>query len=174
MDEVATLHDLDARLRAVEARLGMDRAGTAEPAAAPGDAETFWVLEGLRRRLRGVEDGGVVFAGAVRAAGGHATWQYGLTTETLLAVDHEDAEAAAGRLAALGHPVRLRILLAVLRGRTSPAELAELQGTGTTGQVYHHVRALTAAGWLRSGGRGHVQVPADRVVPLLVALATAL
>ena len=124
------LRDLDARLRAVEARLGTDQGGTAEPGAAPGDAESSWVLEGLRRRLRGVEDGGVLFAGAVRTAGGHATWQYGLTTEALLAVDREDAEAAAGRLAALGHPVRLRILLAVLLGRTSPAELTELQGTG--------------------------------------------
>jgi hypothetical protein len=70
--------------------------------------------------------------------------------------------------------VRLRLLLAVLRGTTSPAELAEVPGTGTSGQIYHHIRALTAAGWLRSSGRGQVQVPAERVVPLLAALATTL
>ena len=56
--------------------------------------------------------------------------------------------------------MRLRLLLAVLRGTTSPAELAEVPGTGTSGQIYHHIRTLTAAGWLRSVGRGQVQVPA--------------
>ena len=83
-------------------------------------------------------------------------------------------DTAAGRLAALGHPVRLRLLLAVLRGATGPAELAEVPGIGTSGQIYHHIRTLTAAGWLRASGRGQVQVPAERVVPLLVALATTL
>ena len=80
----------------------------------------------------------------------------------------------AARLAALGHPVRLRLLLAVLRGATGTAELAEVPGIGTSGRIYHHIRTLTAAGWLRASGRGQVQVPADRVVPLLVALATTL
>ena len=70
--------------------------------------------------------------------------------------------------------MRLRLLLAVLRGTTSPAELAEVPGIGTSGQIYHHIRTLTAAGWLRASGRGQVQVPAERVVPLLVALATTL
>ena len=65
-------------------------------------------------------------------------------------------------------------LLAVLRGATGPAELAEEPGIGTSGQIYHHIRTLTAAGWLRASGRGQVQVPAERVVPLLVALATTL
>ena len=92
----------------------------------------------------------------------------------LLDTDEGDVESAAGRLAALGHPVRLRLLLAVLRGATGPAELAEEPGIGTSGQIYHHIRTLTAAGWLRASGRGQVQVPAERVVPLLVALATTL
>jgi len=89
-------------------------------------------------------------------------------------LDADDGETAAGRLAALGHPVRLRLLLAVLRGATGPAELAEVPGIGTSGQIYHHIRTLTATGWLRASGRGQVQVPAERVVPLLVALATTL
>jgi hypothetical protein len=49
--------------------------------------------------------------------------------------------------------VRLRLLLAVLRGATGPAELAEVPGIGTSGQIYHHIRTLTAAGWLRASGR---------------------
>jgi hypothetical protein len=66
----------------------------------------------------------------------------------------------------------LRLLLAVLDGHSSPTDLAALDGMGTSGQVYHHLRTLTAAGWLRSAGRSRVEVPAERVVPLLVALAT--
>lgn len=168
--------DLDARLRAVEARLGTERAGGDRPDGPPvrADAGTFWVLEGLRERLAGVEGGGVVLAGTVETALGSADWQYGLTTAALLDLDLDAADTVAARLSALGHPVRLRLLLAVLRGHASPAALADLDGMGTTGQVYHHVRTLTAAGWLRSGGRGQLHVPAERVVPLLVAVMTAL
>src|SRR5689334_4378883 len=57
----------------------------------------------------------------------------------------------AARLAALGHPVRLRLLLAVLRGATGTAELAEVPGIGTSGRIYHHTRTLTAAGWPTAG-----------------------
>ena len=159
------LADLEARLRAVESRLGIgpsDRPPTPDP-------KTFWVLEGLRER-----EGGVVFAGDVDTAAGPVAWQYGLPTRALVDADDGSVDIAASRLAALGHPVRLRLLLAVLRGATGPAELAEVPGTGTSGQIYHHIRTLTSAGWLRSGGRGQVHVPAERVVPLLIALATTI
>jgi hypothetical protein len=162
----AAWQDLDARMRVVEARLGIGVSTVEERAP---DPETFWVLDGLRRRPGG---NGVVFAGEVTTAAGPVAWQYGLPAEALL--DGEDVENCAGKLAALGHPVRLRLLLAVLRGTTSPTELAEMPGTGTSGQIYHHIRTLTTAGWLRSAGRGHVQVPAERVVPLLVALAATI
>jgi hypothetical protein len=169
--DTEALRDLDARLRAVEARLDDEPAGRP---AVTADAQTFWVLEGLRERLAGSEGGEVVFAGAVETAAGATSWQYGHPTEALLDLDEGAAVTAAARLSALGHPVRLRLLLAVLRGHTSPAALAELDGMGTTGQVYHHVRTLTATGWLRSAGRGQIHVPGERIVPLLVAVATAL
>jgi hypothetical protein len=166
--------ELEERLRTVELRLGIgatDRTPVSEP-------ETFWVLDGLRARGRE----GVVFAGDVHTTAGPVAWQYGLPADALLDTGgggveggvEVDVEGAAARLAALGHPVRLRLLLAVLRGATGPAELAEVPGIGTSGQIYHHIRTLTAAGWLRASGRGQVQVPAERVVPLLVALATTL
>ena len=53
---------------------------------------------------------------------------------------------AAESFAALGHAVRLRLLREILGGRRTAAELAELEGLGTTGQIYHHLRQLTAAG----------------------------
>lgn len=113
----------------------------------------------------------MLFTGAVRIpAGQRYEWQYGLVTDTVL---DRDWGAAAESFAALGQPVRLRLLREILGGCCTAAELTELDGTGTTGQIYHHLRQLTAAGWLHTAARGRYEVPADRVVPLLVMLTAA-
>ncbi len=164
---------LDARLRVVEARLRIGEEGVDDTGTPDLDPETFWVLTGLRQRLGAVEGGGITYAGTVETPGGSVEWQYGLPTETLLALDEGAIESASSRLAALGHPIRLRLMLAVVRGISSPAELAALDGMGTSGQIYHHLRTLTAAGWLRSAGRSRLEVPAERLVPLLVAVTAA-
>ncbi|WND36660.1 winged helix-turn-helix domain-containing protein [Streptomyces sp. BB1-1-1] len=156
--------DLERRLAALEAA---DR-----PAPHLGEGE-FWALEGLKEQLAEMRaaDGGVLFTGAVRLPTGERyEWQHGALTEGLLDVDWaETAEA----FAALGHPVRLRLLREILGGRRTAAELAELDEVGTTGQIYHHLRQLTGAGWLHTTGRGRHEVPPGRVVPLLVALSAA-
>jgi hypothetical protein len=74
---------------------------------------------------------------------------------------------------ALSHPVRLQLVQRVLNGTTSTAELAEAESLGTTGQLHHHLRALVAAGWLTSTGRGRWGVPGPRIIPLLVMIAAA-
>ncbi|WP_016697027.1 winged helix-turn-helix domain-containing protein [Actinoalloteichus spitiensis] len=167
---------VEARLAALEERLAALEAGRdrdAIPDPGEGDlAERFWVLRGLRQRMP-AESGGLVYAGVLRGATTPVEWQYGHSTEELLALESPDAESTAERLAALGSPVRLRLLREVLNGVTSAAELASLDSMGTKGQVYHHVRILTAAGWLRSAGRGALEVPPTRVIPLLLALAAA-
>jgi hypothetical protein len=56
--------------------------------------------------------------------------------------------------------------------RLVPSLLARNE-VGTTGQIYHHLRQLTGAGWLHTTGRGRYEVPPGRVVPLLVAVAVA-
>ncbi|MFF4526809.1 ArsR/SmtB family transcription factor [Streptomyces bluensis] len=136
------------------------------------DASDFWALNGLKEQLAelGATDGGVLFTGAVRLPTGERyEWQHGTLTEDLV---DDDWTRAAEPLAALGHPVRLRLLREILGGRRTAAELAELDGVGTTGQIYHHVRQLSGAGWLHTTARGRYEVPAGRVVPLLVALLT--
>ncbi|WP_055549666.1 helix-turn-helix transcriptional regulator [Streptomyces sp. NBRC 110028] len=130
-------------------------------------SEVFWALEGLRRRITG--QGQVLFTGAVELPTGRRyEWQQGATTDGLLGADWSEHAAS---YAALGHPVRLTLLRAVLGGTRSAAELQETAGLNTTGQLYHHLKQLTAAGWLQAEGRGHYQVPAGRVVPLLVLLS---
>ncbi|MFE9580663.1 ArsR/SmtB family transcription factor [Nocardia sp. NPDC006044] len=116
-------------------------------------------------------NGGVLFAGSVRLpAGEHYGWQATFTTGDLI---EDDWAETAECLAALGNPVRLRLLREIMGGRRTAAELVGLEGVGTSGQVYHHLRQLAAVGWLHTAGRGRFEVPAARVVPLLIALASA-
>lgn len=159
-------------------RVASDDARPADPAPGPArDADTFWALEALRARLPGPEEdvavpgGAVVFTGIADTANGRAEWQYGQTTAALVESDEGTDEIVATQLAALGSPARVRLMREVLSGRDTVADLVALEGFGTTGQVYHHVRTLTAAGWLRSAGRSRFVVPPERVVPLLVILA---
>ncbi|MFF0450044.1 ArsR/SmtB family transcription factor [Streptomyces sp. NPDC004609] len=163
--------DLEERVAELERRLG---ALEKERAEAPSIGEgPLWALEGLKEQLAGIGagDGGVMFTGAVRLPTHERyEWQYGALTEELLEGDWSDA---AESFAALGHPVRLRLLREILAGRRTVAELTEPVGLGTTGKVYHHLRQLTSTGWLHIESRGRYEVPAARVVPLLVVLTAA-
>lgn len=116
-------------------------------------------------------NGGVLFAGSVRLpTDEHYGWQATFTTGDLI---EDDWAETAECLAALGNPVRLRLLREIIGGRRTAAELVGLEGVGTSGQVYHHLRQLAAVGWLHTAGRGRFEVPAARLVPLLIALASA-
>ncbi|MFF8677200.1 ArsR/SmtB family transcription factor [Streptomyces sp. NPDC015237] len=165
------MEQLEQRVADLERRLAALEEAGERPAPRPGEGD-FWALEGLKEPLAelGAAAGGVLFTGSVRLATGEQyAWQHGALTEGLLDADWaESAEV----FAALGHPVRLRLLREILGGRRTAAELAELDGVGTTGQIYHHLRQLTGAGWLHTTGRGRHEVPPGRVVPLLVALST--
>lgn len=170
MDLEQRVAELERRLAALEQASGRPRSAPS-PTREPGD--DLWALHAFKDQLAelGADNGGVLFTGAVRTpTGKRYEWQYGLVTDTVLDADWADA---ADSFAALGQPVRLRLLREVLGGRCTAAELTELDGTGTTGQIYHHLRQLTAAGWLHTAARGRYEVPADRVVPLLVMLTAA-
>ncbi|WP_110468492.1 winged helix-turn-helix domain-containing protein [Williamsia limnetica] len=168
------LREVEARLTALEEKTPSADAGTMDSNHRKGAQDNrFWVLEGLREQLGGAS-GGLIYSGIAPTAAGPVEWQYGHTAQEILELDDDHAAIVADRLAALGSPIRLQLLLAVLGGTTSVADLSALEAMGTTGQVYHHVRILSAAGWLRPAGRGAVQVPPDRVVPAMLALASAL
>ncbi|WP_393059397.1 ArsR/SmtB family transcription factor [Streptomyces sp. LN549] len=179
--------ELEERVSELERRLE-ELVGDGRPDAPRPTGADFWALEGLKQQLSGAgaTDGGVLYTGAVRLPTGERyEWQYGALTEQLLGngalgeADGHDGEAGADwsdtaeSFAALGHPVRLRLLREILGGRRTAAELAALDETGTTGQIYHHLRLLTGAGWLHTKGRGRYEVPGARVVPLLVVLTAA-
>lgn len=170
--------DLEERVRALERRLTALEGGESgdTPAAPPVHGGDFWALKRLKEDLQsaGAAAGGVLFTGAVRLSPQERyEWQAATPADALLAEDGPADSATADSLAALGHPIRLRLLRAVLGGIRTVAELAELPEVGTTGQIYHHLRQLTGAGWLQTAGRGRYEVPAARVVPLLVMLSAA-
>ncbi|MEU0223441.1 helix-turn-helix domain-containing protein [Streptomyces sp. NPDC006284] len=165
------MEELEHRVADLERRLAaLESADRPAPHLGAGD---FWALEGLKEQLARMRaaDGGVLFTGAVRLpAGEQYEWQHGALTDGLMDADWAES---ADVFAALGHPVRLRLLREILGGRRTAAELAELEEVGTTGQIYHHLRQLTGAGWLHAAGRGRHEVPPGRVVPLLVVLSAA-
>lgn len=133
--------------------------------------ETFWALDGLRsRRDRhdSTRAGVVMLAGSLNLPDDSPVeWQQGAATADLLDVEWSDRAAA---FAALGHPVRVELLRHILNGTRSTAALAEVEGLGTTGQLHHHLRQLVTAGWVRQTARGRYDVPAAKVVSLLVCL----
>lgn len=168
------MDDLPARVAALEERVAALES-VATPTTPPLDTDAddrFWALTGLTARVdRPASSGAVMMVGDVRTpAGDEARWQYALTTDDLLAADWSDL---APVLAALGHPVRLALLRAVLDGARTARELADAVDVGSTGQVYHHLRQLQAAGWLRAAAGGEHVVPAERLVPLLMTLLAA-
>lgn len=171
MTDDSRMTALEARVAALESRLAVrlgSAADTDPPASTPDpavDPDVFWALLGLEARAP--DPGAVMIVGSVATPAGQvARWQLGAGTQDLL----DDAwDGVADRLAALGHPVRLRLLQQVLHGTSTARELTEVEGIGTSGQVYHHLRQLTAAGWLRNRG-SHYEVPIEALVPLLTTI----
>ncbi|MEU0506805.1 winged helix-turn-helix domain-containing protein [Nocardia sp. NPDC005998] len=163
---------LEERLAELERRLDtMELAGDSNGRANGSVPPEGWALRPLREQFADERNGGVMFAGSGRLPSAEQyNWQIQFSTDDIVAYDWDDA---AECLAALGSPVRLRILREIIRGSRTAAELTDLDEVGTSGQIYHHLRQLAATGWLHTVGRGRFEVPPNRVVPLLVALATA-
>ncbi|WP_284642906.1 ArsR family transcriptional regulator [Paenibacillus silviterrae] len=83
-----------------------------------------------------------------------------------------DGEKAAKVLAAISHKQRLDILKSVMVQPLTGSELVERLQMGTTGQLYHHMKALLGAGLLVQEDRGgKYSLPPHRSLPLLLLLA---
>jgi hypothetical protein len=163
------------RVAALEAAAAASR----ETSAARGTAQLtanddrYWALNELNRQRieQPSERGAVLYAGTVALpSGAQYVWQRQDSTRTLIEQNWHDL---ADNIAALGHPVRLSILKHALGQDRSTQDFMALHDMGTTGQLFHHIKTLQDAGWLRSLQRGLYGVPGERVVPLLAILAAA-
>lgn len=142
----------DERLAALEARVAALE-GRAEPASGPEEVD---------------RSGAVGYEGDVRLHG-QVGWTIRYSPAAVLDLP---ASATVEVLAALGHPVRLALVRRLLEGSATAAELQDAGGLPSTGQVYHHLRALTAAGVVEQDGRSF-RVPTTGVVPVLTMMLAA-
>jgi hypothetical protein len=157
---------IKAELARLTARL--DRLENA-PGSASADGQ-YWLIDKIARD--GPQGGEVVYGGKVTLpTGENYLWQKHGAAKELFRLDWTGLDRV---LMALGHPVRLTLLKAILLGQRTKADLEKLDGIGTTGQLYHHLKALEEAGWVRSLERGVYGVPGERVIPLLTILTAAM
>ncbi|GAA1158138.1 helix-turn-helix domain-containing protein [Nesterenkonia sandarakina] len=169
MAEHDSFEGLAERLTQVEERLAaLESSESAGLTSSSTDHhEVFWALEGLKQRVQD-GSGAVLMTGAATVPKGeHVQWQMQSSVQEMFETDFG---SRAESLSALAHPVRLQLLQRLLTDASSVEEIREAGDFGTTGQVYHHLRQLVAAGWVASRGSGRYEVPPARIVPLLVIL----
>jgi hypothetical protein len=127
-------------------------------------------LEGDAPKPAALEAGIVGYQGDVRLQG-DLSWQIRFAVAGTLALPDGPRVDV---LAALGHPARAAITRHLIEHGAQPAPaLSEAAGLRSTGQLYHHLKALVAAKVVEQDSRGSYQVPPTAVVPLLVILTAA-
>ena len=98
---------------------------------------------------------------------GHIEWEIGYSPDAILNLP---LQRSVDVLAALGHPVRQAIVRRLLRGPVSSADLQEAVGLSSPGQLYHHLKTLTAANLVEQRSRGDYRISGPHVVPILTIL----
>lgn len=126
------------------------------------------VLDSTRDRP---EQGRVVYSGLGPWADHAVVWQMERAWDEV--VDH-DPESIARTFAALSSPVRIRLVCALVDGPAPTAALAERVDTGTSGQLFHHLRDLLAAGLVHQPQRGVYALRAQHVLPFLAAMSAVM
>ncbi|MFI9388778.1 ArsR/SmtB family transcription factor [Kutzneria sp. NPDC052558] len=127
-------------------------------------------LEGVAAAPEGLEAGIVGYQGDVRL-NGDLSWQIRFGVDATLTLPDGPR---VDLLAALGHPVRAAIVRHLIAHGAQPAPaLSEAAGLRSTGQLYHHLKALVTAKAVEQDSRGSYRVPPTAVIPLLVILTAA-
>ncbi|MGB3773289.1 MAG: winged helix-turn-helix domain-containing protein [Rhodococcus sp. (in: high G+C Gram-positive bacteria)] len=111
--------------------------------------------------------GGVIsYAGDVHLAGDVA-WTMHYSPDGILELP---TERSVEVLAALGHPIRMAVVRALLRGPATAVDLQSAVGLSSVGQLYHHLKTLTSARVVEQHGRGDYRLAATTVVPAMVLM----
>ncbi len=162
----ARLAELEARVAALEGRTKSTDARSMS--AANGEDSTYWLVDALAPNEQ-LPDGSVIFGGNINV--GKRSYAYQWQRPTTFVTDGSWAENLE-RLSALAHPVRGEILRRLLADPATAAELVEENIVSSTGTAYHHLSALTHAGWIaKSGGEYSIRPP--RVIPLLTIITAS-
>jgi len=176
----------DPRLTALEHRLAalaeqVQQLAGRRPTAARGSdrptrqehlalVEALRVRRGARYRWRTCR-AAIAYTGALSAGRGEEhlwTREHGLA-----ALAERDPAQLAAALAALAHPLRIRLLLILLGGPRSRQELDAELDASSAGLVSHHLKELLVAGLVQQPKRNLYRLAAHQSVPVLAALAAA-
>jgi DNA-binding transcriptional ArsR family regulator len=116
-------------------------------------------------------DGRIVYAGAGPWADGTVAWQIGRGWAD---IGEAGEDAIASLFGALANPHRIRILRELVTGPVSTSELAERLDQPSSGQLFHHLKELLAAGVIYQPERGTYAIRREDVIPVLAALSCAI
>lgn len=109
------------------------------------------------------------YLGVYRADGNQSNWiRHEVPVEDLFSL--VESGVAEKVLACIGSANRLALLLEILRGPKTVAELVEKCGFTSTGQVYHHLKPLLAAD-LFDEEKGRYKIKPHRVQGIIMLLA---
>lgn len=145
-------NDHEARLADLERRVSLLEGGS--PDARPEDVGTA---------------GSIGYTGSI-TLNGNVRWNIEYDAAATLAFDPATVTAV---LDALGNPARLAIVRTLLRGPATAAELQEATELSSTGKLYHHLRALSAARVVAQESRNRYRIAPEKAVPLLVLTLAA-
>lgn len=112
----------------------------------------------------------VVYAGSGPWQGRAVVWQMARHWDDVLAIPEE---TIARVLSALANDTRIRIVAELLRGPVGTGELAERLDQPSTGQLFHHLKELLAAGVIHQPVRGAYAIRTQHAVPILAVLSAA-
>jgi ArsR family transcriptional regulator, arsenate/arsenite/antimonite-responsive transcriptional repressor len=85
-----------------------------------------------------------------------------------------EPEILAPVLAALGSPLRLVLVKALLQAPRTNQQLQEISGIGSPGQLYHHLKELISSGVIEQHSRNLYRVNPSKLVPILTIFAAVL
>lgn len=134
------------------------------------------LVQGLIADLQGDDadespGGTIVYAGAGPWGGETVALQIGRRWDDLR--DASD-ESIARVLSALSSATRIRIVGELLQGPMSTGDLVDRLDLPSSGQLFHHLKELLAAGLIHQPVRGTYAIGDRRVVPMLVVLSAAI
>ena len=162
------MESIESRVLALEKRVAKLEQPIPAPVEASSGESTMWLADALEPSEE-LPEGSVIFGGNLTIGESSYIYQWQRPTE---AVTHGDWSENLDRLAALAHPIRGDILRRLLTAPASATELVEEEIVTSTGTAYHHLSALTSAGWTTKAG-GKYAIRAARVVPLLIIITAS-
>ncbi|MGP3915869.1 ArsR/SmtB family transcription factor [Nonomuraea sp. 10N515B] len=166
------LAELERRIARLEGRV--DTVGP--PRRPPESPSLTAAATGMLRQAKKEDKLGTVgYVGAARLAGGESLWDRQLSLAELLSADWAPV---ADILESLGSRPRLALLAALVRqGGCTSADLQESLGADgeqtTSGQLYHHLRALQSARLITQRRRGEYALAPQAMIQVLTILAAA-